>query len=122
MNKKIYWVYIKHGDPVYGGGVVCFSPTDHRPAPTAIKCQLCQDGKFHVLENFEIPYVRGYVVPAENIAFFLKDGDEYLATDALTSKYVYEIFSPGINRSPCQQPFCGFHNPTVGLNSGNDEQ
>lgn len=111
-RSPFYYVHLKHGDPVYGGGTICF-PGDPQPATFAVKSRLCADGKFHVAENCAAPYLKGYVIPADSIAYFMHEDDEGYSGDLgskIDSRYLYDIFSANITRTSCQQPACSFHN------------
>lgn len=112
-RSNIYWVHLKHGDATYGGGTICF-PNDPQPATFSIKCRLCADGKFHVLEGgCAAPYRRGYIIPADSIAYFMHEDDFGYNGDLgskIDQRYLYDIFKANITRTPCQQAACSFHN------------
>jgi hypothetical protein len=72
---------------------------------------------FHVAAtSFASPYRKGYVIPAGDIAYFMHEDDEGYDGDLsskISERYLYDIFKPGITRTPCQQPGCSYHsNPT----------
>lgn len=108
MHSHYYWIHFKHGNPVYSGGTICF-PGDPQPGTFSIKCRLF-NGKFHVAESgCGEPYVKGYIVPAEDIAYFVHEDDE-LASQ-IDSRYLYDIFKNNIDSNHCLNPHCGYHSP-----------
>lgn len=111
MSDNIFYVFLRHGHTHYWGGQICNldGPGTSRPASESIKCRLRKsDGRFTTMENLAGNLRRGSVVPAEDIAFFLREEDLDIVFNMKTSKYIYDIVQPGIMRNPthCQSECC----------------